>query len=235
MHGAQPAEATRRLLVINPNSNPAVTAQIRRVADQALGPGILADVVSPGDSPRSIETPADRETAEARVLALIERTLDAGYDGYVLACFDDIAIAGAHRLTSVPIIGAVDASLALARTFAQRFAVVTTVDAAVPGIRRLLRLHGAAALCSVHAAGVGVAAASQFDRATRARLAATIDAAVADGAEAIILGSGGLAGHAPELARGRSVRLIDSIAAAVVLAAAVMTLSTTKVSGAHET
>ncbi|MFN3273459.1 MAG: aspartate/glutamate racemase family protein [Paracoccus sp. (in: a-proteobacteria)] len=208
-----------RLLVINPNSNPAITAQIRDLADRVLGEGAEAEVTGLPAAPFAIQSPADRAIAEPLAIARIEAGVAQGFDAAVLACFDDMAISARGRLP-IPIIDAVDASLTLARTCARRFAIVTTFDAAVPRIRTLISRHGLGRVCTVRAAGIGVSATAQLAPRTLARLRDAVGAAIRDdGAEAVILGSGALAGRAPVLARGFNVPVFDSIEAAIRLAA----------------
>lgn len=214
------AGASLRLLVINPNSNAQVTDQVRGVAGRVLWPGVVADVVNPVGTPRSIETVADRRAAEPKVIELIQAGAEAGYAGFVLACFDDIAVEATRGRVGAPVVCAVEASLALARSFARRFAIVTTFEAAVPRISELVRRYGFDSSCSVRAAGIGVAAAASFDGEVRNRIAAEIERAVSeDGAEAVILGSGGLAGHGSALAQPDGVPIIDSIGAAIAFCA----------------
>ena len=209
-----------RLLVINPNSNGAITAQIRGLAARVLGDGVLGDglrttVVDLPQAPRAIQSPADRAVAEPLAIARIEAAVDEGFDAVALACFDDIALSARGRLP-LPIVDAVEASLALARSHARRFAIVTTFDAAVPRIRELVALQGLAGTCTVRAAGIGVSAAADLAPQTMARLQSAIDAAIRDdAAEAIILGSGALAGRGPVLGQGRPIPVIDSIEAAI--------------------
>lgn len=210
---------TIRLLVINPNSNQAITAQIQDLANRALGAGVEAVVVDLPAAPLAIQSPADRAVAEPLAIARIEEGVAQGFDGAVLACFDDIGIAARGRLP-IPIIDAVDASLTIARTCARSFAIVTTFEAAVPRIRALVSRHGLEAVCAVRAAGIGVSATAQLSPETLAQLRGTIEATIRDdAAEAIILGSGALAGRGPVLAEGCDVLVIDSIEAAIRLAA----------------
>ena len=210
----------RRILVINPNSNPAITAQIRALANLSLGPDVGTQVEDLPGAPRAIQSPADRAVAEPLALARIATAKAEGFAAVALACFDDIAI-GARATQSLPVIDAVEASLRQACGLAQRFAIVTTFDAAVPRIRKLVARHGLQDRCTVRAAGVGVSAAADLAPETRAKLHAALAAAIAeDGAGAIILGSGALAGRAALLAPDCPVPLIDSIEAALQQAAA---------------
>ncbi len=220
------AGGARRLLVINPNSNAAITRQVAALADRVLaGSGVAADAVGLPGAPLAIQSPDDRALAEPLAIARIEAGLHQGYQGFVMACFDDIAVSARGRIPH-PIVDAVDASLSLARTLAHRFAIVTTFDAAVPRIRALVARHGVDDICTVRAAGVGVTAAADLSPDTLARLGDTIDRAIGDdGAQAIILGSGALAGRAPVLSAGREVPVVDSIEAALRVTAASMSLA----------
>jgi allantoin racemase len=207
-----------RLLVINPNTNDLVTAKIRIAAEAAVAAGTRLAVCNPRYGPFAIEDATTRAEAEPHVIRLI-RDQAAGHDGVVLACFDDIALDQARGITDRPVIGAVEAALVAARALAPRFSVVTTVEAAVPTIAALLDRYGYAGVCTVRAAGVGVAEAASGDRAAGRKISAAIaDAIRLDGAGAVILGSGGLTGRADEFAAEASVPVVDAIVAAIRMA-----------------
>ncbi|MCJ8142894.1 aspartate/glutamate racemase family protein [Ancylobacter sp. A5.8] len=221
--------ASTRLLVINPNTNAHVTANIRAALEGVVARSTLARVVNPAAGPFAIESEADRDAAEPGVLALVRDSLlpiAARPDAYVLAAFDDIGLGAARVLSGAPVIGAVEAGIAAARTLGRRFAVVTTVEAALPGIRRQLRHHGAADIATARAAGIGVAEAAEGGRAAHEKLLRAIYlAANEDGADAILLGSGGLTGTADRLRASTSVPIIDAVLAAATMAEALATLT----------
>lgn len=122
-------------------------------------------------------------------------------------------------MTGVPVVGTCEAGIAAARTVASRFSIVATVHAAVPGIHRLLTRYGATDICTVRAAGIGVAAAAAGAANTEDRINSTIREAIdRDGAEAILLGSGGLTGRAQELESRFGIPLVDGVAAAIKMA-----------------
>jgi threonine dehydratase len=71
------------------------------------------------------------------------------------------------------------------------------------------------------AAGLGVSAAAEFSPEAHRRLQQVIRAAVEeDGADAVILGSGGVAGHGARLSASSPVRITDSMEAGIPVAAA---------------
>lgn len=215
-HAAGPLQ---QVLVVNPNTNPVVTRRVRAAAAGFESPALRMEVVNPPQGPHSIETAVEREQAERETLALIGSRAATGYDAYVLACFDDLALAGARALVPVPVVGTCEAALAAARALSPRFAVVTTFDAAVPGIRALMQRHGAGPLATVRAAGIGVAEAASAGEEAMHRLVATARAAVAeDGAEVILLASGGLTGLGPTLSVAVGLPVVDGVAAAIAAA-----------------
>ena len=209
----------QRLLIINPNTNSAVTQGIRAAALGVVEPATEVIAVNPLVGPYSIETPDDRAEAEPQLIALLRENLSRRFDAYILGCFDDIGLFEARALTQAPVVGTCEAGIAAARTMARRFSIITTVHSAVPGIHDILERYGAADICTVRAAGIGVADAASGGDATKTKLLQTIREAIEiDGAEAILLGSGGLAGKAPALRAHVSVPMIDGIQAAVKMA-----------------
>jgi allantoin racemase len=205
---------TRRILIVNPNGNPDVTRLVAATARNLLSPSTQAEVLNPEGSPLSIETLNDRKVAEPLAIDLL--AANRGYDAYIMACFDDIAVAGARHFLGAPIVCAAEAAVSVARLFAPRFTIVTTVAGMVPGINALVKSLGAERLCTVRAAGIGVASAASGGREIDQRLDECIrDARNFDGAGAIVMGSGGLTGRAATLMERHGIPVIDSIAAAI--------------------
>lgn len=207
----------RRLLLVNPNGNVAVSEQVQRSAIRVLGPDWQARTVNPAQSPISIQTLADRCLAEPHAIEILSQ--NQGYDAYVMACFDDIAVRSGRQFLKAPVVDPVEASLAIARLLAPRFTIVTTVQTMVPGIQALLDTLGASARCNVRAAGISVVDAARATPEAMKQLDQTVELARnIDGAKAIILGSAGLTGQAAKLAQRYGLPVIDCIEAAVLMA-----------------
>jgi allantoin racemase len=201
---------SRRLLVINPNTNAEVTERVRRAALAAAPPGTEIDVINPARGPFAIETARSRAEAVPNIVSLIEARMDEGFDGYVLACFDDIGVAEARRLVPVPVVSMFGAGIAKAHQTGGPFAIVTTVASAVAGIERLAAAYGVGNLRSVRAAGIGVAEAAARTPRAEKRLLETIGRAIEQaGARAILLGSGALPGRAAALRERFGLPVID--------------------------
>ncbi|WP_170235411.1 aspartate/glutamate racemase family protein, partial [Verticiella sediminum] len=204
------------LLVVNPNTDGGITAALRLAAHAAAPAGLRAVVLNPETGPRAIESAADRRAAAAAVLALLRRRPHDGYDGYVMACFDDIAVAEARAQTARPVFSLAQAAIEAAVARGLAFTVVTTVTQAVAGIRDLLERYGAAGLGTVRATGVGVGPSAARTPLAEARLHGAIeDARRHDGARQIVLGSGAYTGRAGELARRYGLPVEDGIGPAL--------------------
>lgn len=212
----QPSSNTVRILVINPNTNPAVTERVKRVASMHGTPHLSIDVINPAQGPHSIQSDQDRFEAERHVLTLLRQFEPARYDAYVLACFDDMALAQAREFIKVPVIGTCEPAIRAAERVSSHFSVVTTFQQAVAGIEDTLQRYRAHGACSVRAAGVGVAEAAAEMQTTVSAIESAIEAAIrVDGAQAILLASGGLTGYGRLLADRVPVPLIDGVEAAI--------------------
>lgn len=220
----EPAPAPRRVLVINPNTNPLVTERVRKVCQHYESQHLRFEVINAEDGPFSIESDEDKQEAEIQVLTLILRLAPQGHDAYVLACFDDLALEAARRMVAAPVIGCCEAGIHAARAISPALAIVTTVHAALPGIRAMMRRYGAGDLATVRAAGVGVDEAARSAPDSHARLMRAVEAAVQeDGAQVVLLASGGLTGQAERIGREAGVPVIDAVEAALRVAGRVST------------
>lgn len=216
---------SRRLLVINPNTNSAVTERVRQAGEACAPAGTTLDVVNPKLGPFAIETPEDRAAAIPHVLELIGHAGD-GYDGYILACFDDIAIAEARLALSAPVISMAEAGIRAAAFHHARFDVVTTVEAALPTIAALVQTYGMSERCTLRATGIGVSETAAMTERAEAALTSTVMASRASGAGAIVLGSGAYAGRRGQLSDAFAMPFIDGLEAAIAhCAAAALTAS----------
>lgn len=139
---ASPFLAPRRLLAINPNTNPTVTRRVRRILQILAPPGVTIDVESPPNGPGAVETAEEKGLATRHVLDLISSRMDQGYDGYILACFDDIAVTEARALTGVPVVSLAEAAIRYANATGGPFMVLTTFDGAVQTIKSLCSSYG---------------------------------------------------------------------------------------------
>jgi allantoin racemase len=209
-----------KLLVINPNSTPSMTAQIAESARRCAFPGTRIEAVTARGTPASIEGHADEAMAVPVMLDLIRGGEDQGADAYVIACFDDPGLAAAREIARGPVIGICQAGVHVAMTIASRFSIVTTLPRSVPIIEDLVAGYGAASRCrSVRSVNMPVLALEQDPETCERRLLHEIRAARdQDGAEAVLLGCAGMSELCARLQEQTGIPVIDGVSAAVKLA-----------------
>lgn len=215
-----------RILVVNSNTTESVTARIAAAARAAAGPATEIEAVSAPFGLPLIVTRADWLVAGPATLAALAARR-GGYDAAVIACFGDPGLDAAKELLDVPVLGISEAAFHAACMLGRRFGVVSFTAALRPMFEACLAHHGLAARCTGFRMGPPFAGDPGRVAEERAELIADLCNACAelDGAEAVILAGGPLAGLAPALAPRVSVPLVDGTVAAVRLAEALVGLA----------
>ena len=206
------------IVVINPNSNQAVTDGL----DQALAPFRLSDgpaieCVTLTEGPFGIESQRDVETVSLPLGRLVETRTDAS--AFVIACYSDPGIDLCRSLTCAPVLGIQESGVLTAITRADRFGVIAIADASIPRhIRYLRRMGVEGRLAGERALNISVDDSARGE-GTFARLV-EIGTRLRDddGAGALILGCAGMARHRLPLERELAVPVIDPTQAATAMA-----------------
>jgi allantoin racemase len=204
-----------RLHVINPNSTQSMTDKIGACARSVASPGTEIVCTNPTSTPASIEGQYDEAMSIPGLLAEIEKGEQAGSDGFVIACFDDVGLGACREIATGPVLGICEAAMHAASMIATGFSVVTTLHRAVPLIEDL-------ALRYLEKLGSN-ARQKVLDEITRA--------VAEDRCEAVILGCAGMADLTAWLTKESGVPVIDGVAVAVRMVEALVGagLSTSKV------
>ncbi|RVT89634.1 Asp/Glu racemase [Rhodovarius crocodyli] len=211
-----------KLLVINGNTDEAITALILRHAESALErfarPATLVGATARFGA-RYIASRAASAIAGHAVLDAMAEKLTADTDAVVIACFGDPALEAAREVSPVPVTGMADASLLLAFRQAERVALITGGAAWVPMLEEfaLVRGYGPDRVSVRAVAPTGGMIAADPDGAI-ALLAEAARQAAADGAGAVVLGGAGLAGLAPRVSAASGVNVLDSLDCALLAA-----------------
>jgi allantoin racemase len=231
-----------RLLVVNPNTSPEMTAAIHRAAETAArataGPDVQVETVQATAGPRSIEGHFDEAVSLLGTLEQVLRRADQ-VDAYVFACFSAHAAINATReLSAKPALGIAEAAMALASLVGHRFSIVTTSPRWKPLLEDAVRAYGYESRCaSVRSSGLAVLDLDALPREqVIERLVGEARRAVQeDGAEAIVLGCAGMADLDARLREALDVPIVESVAAGVSLACTLarLGLGTSKV-GAYQ-
>jgi allantoin racemase len=204
-----------RIKVINPNTSAAMTTMIGECARAVAGPGVTIDAVSPRRGPAAIESHTDDALAVPGVLEEIVSGEDAGYDGYVIACFGDPGLKAGRELARGPVVGIAEAGMRTAAYLGRGFSVVTTLSRTVGHARDLTEEYGVARQClGIHACEIPVLDLETDPHARATILRACQEALAADGSDAIVLGCAGMANLCHQLSTELGVSVVDGVAAA---------------------
>jgi allantoin racemase len=208
-----------RILVVNVNSTESMTAVIGEQARAAASPGTEIVAVTPRFGPASVESIFESHLA---AVGVIDRVLHeaAGYDAVILAGFGDLGREALQELLTVPVLDITEAAAHVACLLGRTYAIVTTVDRAVPAIEDRLVLAGLRSRCvAVRAVSIAVLDLETDPDATIETVARAAEAAIRDdGAEVICLGCAGMAGLAEHVSRKIGAPVVDGVTAAVRLA-----------------
>lgn len=183
-----------RLALINPNTSAHDTDAMVAAAADVLGPDATVVPLTAERGPRSIETEVDHAVAAAEVVRMVATAPPV--HAHLLACFDDPGILAARELATVPVVGIGEAAYRAASLVARRFGVITTLPRGIPALQDAIAAHGLADRCTgVVALGIPVTQqGSDHPATTEAIIAAARRSVDEDGAEAIVLACGAMAG-----------------------------------------
>ncbi len=202
------------ILIINPNSDPVMTAAIQACAEiHADGRFQVQTLPTPG-APKFIETYADEVQAGPGMMKLLEENEEA-FDAFVIACHSDTNLSAAKEATRKPVIGIGEASMKLASFLGPTFSVVTTHQHSVPGkLEQVRKYHLEGLLASVRAPRAGEEDLTDFDL----YLTLSRQAMEEDGAEVVVLGCAGLSGMDHRLQEALDIPVLDGVVSALILA-----------------
>ena len=208
----------RRIVVVNPNSNAAVT----RGLDEALralafpeGPEIVCTTLAEG--PYGIETQADVESVAMPLRRLIES--DNGADAFVIACYSDPGLHVCREGTARPVFGIAESGVLTALARAETFGVIAIKQRSIRRHVRYLRQMGLTErLAGERPLEMSVAETASGEGTLDRLIAVGRELRDEDGAGAIVMGCAGMARHRRALEEALGVPVIDPTQAAVAMA-----------------
>jgi Asp/Glu/hydantoin racemase len=201
-----------RLLLINPNTSPEVTATVKRVAEGLVPASIELVPVTGRFGARYIASRSAVAIAGHAALDALAEHVD-GIDAVLLACFGDPGLLALKELSPVPVVGMAEASCHLACTLGRRFAIVTGGERWPAMLEEFVASLG----LSQRLAGIRALAPSadvlsrDLDLAIEQLAEACAITVREDGAEVVILGGAALAGLAERVGARLDVPVICSL------------------------
>jgi allantoin racemase len=207
-----------RILVINPNSNEAVTEGLRQAVqplNYAEGPEIACTTLTEG--PYGIET---QEHADSVTILLRRKVEAAGdVDAFVIACYSDPGLHVAREGTDKPVFGIAESGILTALTRADRFGVIAIKTRSIPRHIRYLRQMGLMdRFAGERPLEMSVAETATGDKTLDRMIEIGRDLRDHDGAGVIVMGCAGMARHRRPLEQALGIPVIDPTQAAVAMA-----------------
>jgi allantoin racemase len=211
------AERKGDILVINPNSNSAVTAGFDQALDVfrfADGPAIRCATLAEG--PFGIETQRDVEAVALPLRRMVEA--DNAADAFVIACYSDPGLHVCREGTRRPVFGIAECAVLTALARGDRFGVIALAQRSIRRHTRYLRQMG----LIDRLAGERPLDVSVAETGSHGTLARMVEAGRAlideDGADVVVMGCAGMARHRRPLEDALGVPVIDPTQAAVAMA-----------------
>ena len=206
-----------KLLIINPNSSPTVTARIDAAAKAARQPGEEITTICASGAPDLIVTPEDARKAEQAVTQTLAAWKQP-VDGVILASFGDTGLEAVRAKSNVPVVGIAQSAYAMASVLGPRMSIVSFAPTMAEALRKTALGYGHVdRLVAMHM----VQGASWDDPGEiQVQLAAQLlelckISAREDRVDSIVLGGGPLAGLAAQLQPQVPVPVIDGTTAGI--------------------
>jgi allantoin racemase len=208
-----PMSRRAHILVINPNSNQAVTDGLAEALAPLTfenGPEIVCRTLEEG--PYGIESQADVDGV-AMPLARMEA------DAYVIACYSDPGLHVCRDATTMPVFGIAECGVLTALARADRFGVIAIKAKSIRRHLRYLRQMGLMErLAGERPLEMSVAETASGEGALIRMIQVGGQLRDLDGAEAIVMGCAGMARHRRTLEDELGIPVIDPTQAAVAMA-----------------
>jgi Asp/Glu/hydantoin racemase len=201
-----------RILIINPNCRTACSAGIAEaVAPFSRPGGPVLEVTTLAGGPPAIYSWRDWHGVVEPLCRLVEQE---PAEIYVIACASDPGIEAVRATTPRPVLGVFRCAVAAAVARAERFGVIALADASKGRHMAALRAMGLEQRLAAEIA-MNVPLETLLDPlAARAQLVATGRALVERGAQTVILGCTGMAGHRSQIEDAIGVPVIEPCQAA---------------------
>lgn len=206
---------TGPIVVINPNSNQAVTDGLAEALAGLRGAARI-ECVTLAEGPFGIESQRHVDQVAVPLAALIETRPDAA--AFVIACYSDPGIDLCRATARVPVFGIQESGVLTALARGDRFGVFAIAEASIPRHLRYMRRMGVDhRLAGERALNMSVDESAR-GAGTLARLTEVGRDLIGDGADVLILGCAGMARHRAPLQAALDRPVIDPTQAAVAMA-----------------
>lgn len=205
------------VVVINPNSNAAVTAAMDAALEGFRHPGApVIESVTLAEGPFGIQSQADSDSVVMPLARLVEARADAS--AFVIACYSDPGIDVCRSVACVPVFGIQECGVLTALATADLFGVIAIASPSILRHRRYMRRMGVLDRMAGERPLDITVDESARGSGTFAKMVETAQALRHDGAGVVVLGCAGMAAHRGPLEAEIGLPVIDPTQAAVAMA-----------------
>ena len=208
----------KRILVINPNSNEAVTQGLRdALAPLAFTDGPAIECMTLSEGPFGVESQADSDGVALPLRRLVEA--DTASAAFVIACYSDPGLHVCREGTRRPVFGINECGVLTALARGDRFGVLAIAN---PSIRRHVRYLRQMGLTDRFAGerplDMTVAETASGEQTLDKMISVGRELRDADRADVLIMGCAGMARHRQPLETELGIPIVDPTQAAVAMA-----------------
>ncbi len=205
-----------RLMVLNPNTSPGITARLMGAAEAAAAPDTALEGLTAPRGVPYIATRAEAAIGAAVALEMLAEHVER-FDAAVIAAFGDPGLGGARELFDQPVVGLAEAGMLTACMLGGRFAIVSFARSLEPWYAECVAWHGLGErCCAIRCLETGFTSIDDVQEEHRDLLIDLAERAVVEnGADVVVLAGAPLAGLADQVRDYLSVPAVDCMAAAV--------------------
>jgi len=206
------SKATKRILIINPNTSKPTTKQMEEACNKIAGPGTIVHAKCIQDrsdfSSYKVFSYVDLTicTLESVKIAWQNRT---DYDGMVVAGFSDVGVDAMKEILEIPILGIAESSYHLAALLGHRFSVLTGTEKWTPPKHDYVKALGVEGKVASFRSYTEWETNDSFEELKKRLLDVAKACIKEDGAEVIILGGGPLVGYGKLIEAELRIPVID--------------------------
>jgi Asp/Glu/hydantoin racemase len=215
----------KTILIINPNSNQAVTDGISDAVDAFRLPGgPTIECMTLAEGPFGVESQADVDSVALPLSQVVAARDDV--DAFVIACYSDPGIHVCREATDKPVFGIQESAMLAAASLGDRFGVLAIADASIKRHLRYLRQLGLIdRLANERPINLSVAETAEGDATFDRLMEVGAELRDQDRADVVVLGCAGMAKHRARLQDGLGIPVVDPCQAAATLALGAVLLS----------
>jgi len=208
----------KKILVINPNSNPQVTRNLAEALQPICfddGPEI--ECITMAEGPFGVETMADLESAVLPLRRLV--AADNSADAFVIACYSDPGLHVCREATQRPVFGIAESGVLTALSRGDRFGVIAVAQHSIGRhVRYVRQMSLMDRFVGERPLDMTVAEAASGDDTLARMVSVGRELIERDGANAVVMGCAGMSRHRAALEVELGVPVIDPTQAAVAMA-----------------